>query len=95
MTAELLSQGARIDAFAYCPHYSEGEIAAYREVCTCRKPAPGMLLTLMKEWPVTRETSFMIGDRDTDIAAAKAAGIRGHLFPGGNLLRFVTETLGL
>ena len=49
----------------------------------------------MKEWPVTRETSFMIGDRDTDIAAAKAAGIRGHLFPGGNLLRFVTETLGL
>ena len=93
MAAELLAQGARIDAFAYCPHFVDGDVVAYRQACECRKPAPGMLLSLMAEWPVQREASFMIGDRETDIAAATAAGIPGHLFPGGNLLKFVTEAL--
>jgi D-glycero-D-manno-heptose 1,7-bisphosphate phosphatase len=93
MATELLAQGARIDAFAYCPHFAEGQVAAYRQACVCRKPAPGMLLSLMAEWPVLHGNSFMIGDRDTDIAAAVAAGIPGHLFPGGNLLQFVTKTL--
>lgn len=95
MTTELHARGAHIDAFAYCPHFPEGDVAAYRKVCACRKPAPGMLLNLMKNWPVQRETSFMIGDRETDIAAARAAGLQGYLFPGGNLLSFMTETLGL
>lgn len=95
MATELRTRGAHIDAFAYCPHFPEGDVAAYRKVCACRKPAPGMLLNLMKDWPVQRETSFMIGDRETDIAAARAAGLQGHLFPGGNLLSFVTQTLRL
>ena len=74
MTAELLSQGARIDAFAYCPHYSEGEIAAYREVCTCRKPAPGMLLAAAQDLSLDPHASWMIGDRDSDVQAAHNAG---------------------
>jgi D-glycero-D-manno-heptose 1,7-bisphosphate phosphatase len=35
----------------------------------------------------------MIGDQPTDIAAAAAAGIPGHMFPGGNLLDFVRPIL--
>ena len=95
MADQLALRGARIDAFAYCPHFPEGVMPAYRQVCACRKPAPGMLLTLMTEWPVRREASFMIGDRDTDMAAAQAAGVRGYLFPGGNLLKFVRESVRL
>jgi D-glycero-D-manno-heptose 1,7-bisphosphate phosphatase len=95
MNAELVQRGARIDAFAYCPHFAEGEIAQYRKVCACRKPAPGMLLDLMAAWPVRREKSFLIGDRDSDIQAAQAAGVPGYLFGGGNLKDFITATLGL
>jgi len=34
--------------------------------------------------------SFLIGDQESDLRAAEAASIRGHLFAGGNLYDFVT-----
>lgn len=80
---------ARIDAFYFCPHHPTEGPPAYRMTCECRKPAPGMLLRAMREWPVKRTGSFMIGDRQTDLDAAAAAGVQGHLFSGGNLLSFV------
>jgi D-glycero-D-manno-heptose 1,7-bisphosphate phosphatase len=93
MAEELRRQGAHIDAFAYCPHHPDAAVAAYRLACVCRKPAPGLLTQLMARWPVRRELSFLIGDRDTDLAAAKAAGVAGHLFTGGNLHDFVAARL--
>lgn len=89
MNARLGEQGARIDAFAYCPHHPEAAVAAFRTVCACRKPAPGMILRLMAEWPIRRAGSFLVGDRATDLAAAAAAGLPGHLFPGGALDAFL------
>jgi D-glycero-D-manno-heptose 1,7-bisphosphate phosphatase len=94
MNDELGRDGAHIDAFYYCPHHpSEGQ-GAYRQVCDCRKPAPGMLLRAMHEWPVNRAASFMIGDKEIDVEAASAAGIRGLRFDGGDLDALVRSALG-
>jgi D-glycero-D-manno-heptose 1,7-bisphosphate phosphatase len=47
--------------------------------CNCRKPEPGMLVAAARDWNVTLETSWLIGDRWVDIAAAHAAGVRSVL----------------
>ncbi|MBM3597459.1 MAG: D-glycero-beta-D-manno-heptose 1,7-bisphosphate 7-phosphatase [Alphaproteobacteria bacterium] len=93
MVAELGAQGGRIDAVYYCPHHPTAGLGALRMTCDCRKPAPGMLLAAMDAWHIDGGSSFFIGDKDTDLAAAAAAGVRGLLFSGGNLDEFIRRSL--
>ena len=88
MEAELAREGAEIDRIYHCPYHPDGEIAAYRKASFDRKPKPGMILSALGEFPVRREASFLIGDKETDIDAAHGAGIGGFLFRGGNLATF-------
>lgn len=93
MNAELAAAGARIDDFRFSPYHPEFQPARYVHLADWRKPSPGMLLDLMRHWPVRREGSFLVGDRDTDIEAAAAAGVRGHLFEGGDLDAYLVRLL--
>ena len=95
MGEALAQDGARIDAFYWCPQHPDAAEARYRHPDPPdRKPNPGMLLRAMADWPVDREASFMIGDKPGDMEAARRAGVRGHLFEGGDLRAFL-EGLGL
>jgi len=82
---KLKKSGAHIDRFYFCPHHPEAGDGEYTRVCDCRKPAPGMILAGLDEWPVDPAASFLIGDNQTDVEAAGRAGIRGNLFDGNNL----------
>jgi D-glycero-D-manno-heptose 1,7-bisphosphate phosphatase len=63
-------QGIRITDTFHCPHHPDltGE-------CECRKPAPGMLLAAIKKYQINPQFSIMIGDKPSDMVAAKAANI--------------------
>ena len=93
MLGELADQGARIDDARYCPFHSDSQFAGYAWDSDLRKPRPGMLLDLIANWPVISAQSFLIGDRESDMQAARAAGIAGYLFTSGDLSAFVESIL--
>lgn len=93
MTDQLQAQGAHIDAIYYCPFHPEAELTRYRQDSFDRKPRPGMLLQAMADFPVKREASFMIGDKHTDLEAARGAGVGAFLFTGGNIATFAEWAL--
>lgn len=93
MTSQLAAHGAWIDAFEYCPFHPDGLVERYRRVSDRRKPQPGMIADLLKTFPVDARRSFMVGDRPSDMEAARAAGLPGHVFSGGNLRDFILPLL--
>jgi D-glycero-D-manno-heptose 1,7-bisphosphate phosphatase len=64
--------GCRIDVFRYCVH----DLSAR---CSCRKPAPGLILDIAADYSVDLTRSWMIGDDAIDISAGRAAGCRTAL----------------
>ncbi|MCE5262690.1 MAG: HAD family hydrolase [Deltaproteobacteria bacterium] len=79
----LAAEGALIDAFYYCPHHPTEGKGRYLQTCTCRKPAPGMLLKAAAELGIDRRRSYLVGDTLKDIEAGTRAGVRGILVRTG------------
>jgi D-glycero-D-manno-heptose 1,7-bisphosphate phosphatase len=94
MQAALQKDGARIDAFYYCPFHPDAALERYRHPDhPDRKPNPGMLLKALTDHGVAPGGAFLIGDRESDLEAARRAQLRGYLFPGGDLDVFVRQLL--
>lgn len=62
------AEGVALTAVYHCPHRPE-------DGCSCRKPAPGMILRAAREHDVDLARSIMIGDKPSDAEAARMAGI--------------------
>jgi D-glycero-D-manno-heptose 1,7-bisphosphate phosphatase len=69
--------GGRIELVAYCPHRPD-------ENCLCRKPLPGLMLTIADELSLPLAHAPCIGDSERDIVAATEAGARPILVLTGN-----------
>jgi D-glycero-D-manno-heptose 1,7-bisphosphate phosphatase len=67
MIAEVTAFGGRIDAVLYCPHSPD-------EACACRKPKPGLLIEAAGRLSLDLSASFLVGDAESDLLAARAAG---------------------
>lgn len=79
----LLSAGCQVDRFYFCPHHPNAKVAAYRRECPCRKPRPGMLQQAATELGLDLTSSWMIGDRVSDVVAGHLAGSRTILVETG------------
>jgi D-glycero-D-manno-heptose 1,7-bisphosphate phosphatase len=69
--AEVLRQlgAGLIDATYFCPHLPDRH-------CSCRKPAPGMILEATREYQIDLARSFLVGDKEIDVECARNAGVR-------------------
>lgn len=95
MVRTLAARGGRISAVYACPFHASARDPAYQHPDhPDRKPNPGMILKAAAEHDIDLTRSFLIGDRDTDLEAARRAGIPGFLFEGPNLDVFVRDLLG-
>lgn len=78
LETELGYLGAYIDALYYCPHHPhkgyEGEVVELKIDCDCRKPKPGLILRAAEDFNIELESSYMIGDSDSDAITGVAAG---------------------
>ena len=84
MLGQFNDNGINILDIFYCPHSPES-------LCECRKPKPGMLIEAKDKYNISMKDSWMIGDSESDIKAANAAGISktilvrsGHLVDESN-----------
>lgn len=72
MLSQFRDQGVSILDTLFCPHLPE-------ENCDCRKPKPGLFFAAQKKHNIDLRSSWMIGDKETDIMAGSLAGIQNTI----------------
>lgn len=88
MRAALQAEGVTLAGIYHCPHHPAGRLAAYAVDCDCRKPRPGLLRQAAAELGLQMDASFLVGDKLSDIQAARAAGVgRAYLVRSGHALQ--------
>ncbi len=80
----LMEEGAYIDAIYYCPHHPD-------EGCECRKPMPGLLKRAALEIDIDLCSSYVIGDKISDLILAQNVGAKGILVKTGYGLEAIED----
>jgi D-glycero-D-manno-heptose 1,7-bisphosphate phosphatase len=88
---ELSKIDTKIDDFFYSPYHQSDSSGKFKHLKHLRKPNIGMLEAACKKWPVIKEGSLVIGDKEVDMLCAKNFGIKGFLFKESNLLKFIKK----
>lgn len=77
MLSEVKRSGGRIDAILFCPHGPDDD-------CRCRKPRPGLLEAIAERTGASLLDAIFVGDRLSDLEAARAVGARAVLVETGH-----------
>jgi len=85
---QLLEHKVEIDDFFFSTELPTEKIENSR-----RKPSPLMINEAVKKYNLIKKECFMIGDKETDLLAAKNASIKGFLFEGGDLSVKISKIL--
>ena len=72
MLEQFQNKNIKILDIFYCPHSQNSH-------CNCRKPMPGMILEAQKKHGIDLNLSWMIGDKESDIISANAAGVKNTI----------------
>ena len=75
----LFDKGIEILDVFYCPYHPDFGLGKYKKNSIDRKPAPGMIIKAAKKYNIDLNESVLIGDKLTDVEAAKNANI-GKIF---------------
>ena len=75
MLDEFASRGIHIEQVYYCPFHATAGIGEYRQDSFDRKPNPGMILQAEAAFKLDLPGSVLIGDKDSDMTAGRAAGV--------------------
>jgi D-glycero-D-manno-heptose 1,7-bisphosphate phosphatase len=76
LAAALKGAGIEFSDFYYCFHHPHGKVPSHSGPCECRKPSPFFLKKAAAEFDLSLPSSWMVGDRATDIECGHAAGVR-------------------
>ena len=77
MLADFAAHGAALDGGYHCPHKPD-------DGCACRKPGVALGIQAAREHGIDLEASWVIGDKDSDVAFARALGCRAVLVRTGH-----------
>lgn len=86
MLGEFRNAGITIKDIAFCPHAPE-------QNCDCRKPSPKLLNMLIKKYEININSSWMVGDKGSDIECGKNAGMKTFLVDKGDKPNNLEELL--
>jgi D-glycero-D-manno-heptose 1,7-bisphosphate phosphatase len=84
MIAAIEAAGGAVSGVYYCPHLPE-------DGCACRKPAPGMLMQIARDFACALTGVPFVGDKVSDVLAAEAVGARPILVRTGSGLAAAAE----
>ncbi|MDA9556231.1 D-glycero-beta-D-manno-heptose 1,7-bisphosphate 7-phosphatase [Vibrio sp.] len=79
MDWNFVDNGVELDGIYYCPHHPDHGNEKYKQDCDCRKPKPGMFKSAQDFLNIDMANSIMVGDKLSDLQAAKAAGVNTQI----------------
>lgn len=88
MKNEYAIHGIKFSEIYYCNHHPE-----YNGKCLCRKPGSLMLEKAVARFGIDTSKSYFIGDRERDVLAGEAAGVRGILIDSDQSIAEVLDQI--